>query len=238
MMDKTNSRDSRPPSEWPLELSPVATKRQSTKSLLIDTGEKLFGQHGFDGISLREIAAAAGQANSNVVQYHFTSKNGLIKAIAEDRLGRIEVLRRDRLADLKSGKYHHDPRELLKILWLPLLLLKDEEGNHTFCRFLLQQMIQPRTSSYPLFTHLYSSSVTGNRRIDPCVVQATKLLRAHYQQVGRSTFARRLTALSIMFLASVIEHDYARRSGNWPVPAKFDAKPILDMAIGALSVPE
>ncbi len=32
---------------------PLTPKKPSTKELLIETGERLFGQHGFDGISLR-----------------------------------------------------------------------------------------------------------------------------------------------------------------------------------------
>lgn len=95
--------------------SAPAVRRVSTEELLIDTAEQLFGQLGIDGVSLREIAAAAGQANVNVVQYHFGNKAGLVTAILEDRVGRIETLRRERLDAMKSAG-RNDPRELLKAL--------------------------------------------------------------------------------------------------------------------------
>jgi AcrR family transcriptional regulator len=212
-------------------------KRIRTKALLIETAERLFGQHGFDGISLREIALAAGQANSNVVQYHFMNKDGLITGILHDRLSRIEAFRHEFVPDLEAGRVQ-DPRELLRILWLPLLTIRDHEGNHTFSRFLLQYMVQPRVSRHPLFTHLYSRR-PGDPPVkrDPCVVKATDLLHDHCRHLRPLTFARRLAALSMMFHSTVIEYDNARLRGAWRVPAEFDAEPILDMALGALAAP-
>jgi AcrR family transcriptional regulator len=107
-MDKMASRNSSQRSQWPKWLTHVVwTKKLSTKSLLIDTGEKLFGQHGFDGISLREIAVAAGQANSNVVQYHFTNKNGLIMAISEDPARPLPSGRSLDVCAAPNGPEHH-----------------------------------------------------------------------------------------------------------------------------------
>jgi AcrR family transcriptional regulator len=211
-------------------------KRSLTKALVIEAGEKLFGQHGIDGISLREIALAAGQANSNVVQYHFRDKNGLITAILQDRLSRIDAFRREFLTDPATGR-QRDPRELLRILWLPLLTIRDEHGSYTFCRFLLQYMFQPRVSQHPLFTHLYNRRLSEKAKRDLFVVRTTELLHAHYPALRPATFAGRLAALSMMFLASVIEYDNVRLHGTWRVPAEFDAEPILDMALGALSAP-
>jgi AcrR family transcriptional regulator len=211
-------------------------KPSRTKELLIETGERLFGQHGFDGISLREIALAARQANSNVVQYHFTNKDGLIAAILNDRLARIEAYRRERRADLEAGG-GLEPGELLKILWQPLMIIRAEDGSHSFCRFLLQYMLQPRVSHHPLFTHLGNRSPGVKSMPDYCVVRATDLLHARYPHLRPLMFARRLTALSMMFHCAVIAHDNARLRRSWRVPAEFDAGPILDMAIGALAVP-
>jgi hypothetical protein len=41
----------------------------------------------------------------------------------------------------------------------------------------------------------------------------------------------------MMFLVTVVEHDNARLGGKLTGPAEFDLEPILDMAMGALSVP-
>jgi AcrR family transcriptional regulator len=57
-----------------------------TRSKLIDTAERLFGQNGLDAVSLREIGRAAGQRNNSVTQYHFGTKEILLRSILAERL--------------------------------------------------------------------------------------------------------------------------------------------------------
>jgi AcrR family transcriptional regulator len=59
----------------------------------------MLAQHGPEAVSLRQIAAEAGYASSAPIQYHFGSKDGLIKAINDLRqpgidARRIEILDR------------------------------------------------------------------------------------------------------------------------------------------------
>jgi AcrR family transcriptional regulator len=58
----------------------------STKEVIVLVAERLFAQHGINGVSLRQIGAAAGKSNNSAVQYHFGSKDGLIEAILGYRL--------------------------------------------------------------------------------------------------------------------------------------------------------
>ncbi len=50
---------------------------------LLDAAERLFAQRGIEGPSLREINLAAGQRNKSSLQYHFKSREGLLRAILE-----------------------------------------------------------------------------------------------------------------------------------------------------------
>ncbi len=52
----------------------------STKEQIVRPAERLFAEHGLDGVSLRKIAAAAGNANNSVDQYHVGSK-GMLFAV-------------------------------------------------------------------------------------------------------------------------------------------------------------
>ena len=209
--------------------------KPSTKALLIDAGEKFFGWYGFDGISLREIAAAAKQANRNVIQYHFKDKSGLIGAILKDRAGRIEVFRRKRLAGLGTGG-PPDPREVLKVCWLPLLMVRGAEGSHTFCRFLMQYVMQRHVARHPLHGYERRTGKSALRKNDlGSLVDAIQLLRTHYKDLPDATFDRRLSALSMMFLASVVEHDNACLHRKGAVARDFGADTLLDMSIGAFS---
>ena len=67
-----------------------------TKTRILNAAEKLFGQNGFDGTSLRDITTEAG-VNLAAVNYHFQSKESLIDALIDRRLGPINQKRMEML---------------------------------------------------------------------------------------------------------------------------------------------
>ncbi len=80
----------------------MARGRTDTKTRLMDVAEKLFADHGFDGVSLRRITTEAG-AQLAMVNYHFGTKRGLLEAVIARR---IEVLSEQRvrlLEDLEAA---------------------------------------------------------------------------------------------------------------------------------------
>ena len=207
-----------------------------TKQLLIAAGEHLFGLRGLDATSLREIAAVAGQSNSNVVQYHFGGKAGLIQAILVSRAIQLEAVRAESLQQLNKGGAG-SPRELLKILWSPNLTVRDERGCHIFCHFLLQYMIYPDSVQKPLsgFNQECESPAAFFQECS-ALATATRQLRDCYAQVPDEVFNFRMPALTMMFLSTVVEYDKVRlyRKHNNNIPDSFDIEPVLDMAIAAL----
>ncbi len=52
------------------------------QQLLLDTAERLFSQKGYDGTSVRDIAAEAG-INTAMISYYFGSKEKLMESIFE-----------------------------------------------------------------------------------------------------------------------------------------------------------
>lgn len=71
----------------------MAVLAASTREQIVLTAERLFADHGVDGVSLRQIAITAGSANNSVVQYHFGSKARLVQAVFEYRLPRLHARR-------------------------------------------------------------------------------------------------------------------------------------------------
>jgi AcrR family transcriptional regulator len=216
----------------------MAALKPSTKDLLIATSELLFSRSGINGVSLREIGAAAGQTNSNVVQYHFRDKRGLVAAIMNDRLRRLETARCEMLRQLEPGRADQPrARALLRLLWEPLMSVKAADGDHTFCRFLLQYLLQPQGPEHP------SRDVDAYHRSRktppelPCLGKIRRLLRANYPTLGTSRFHSRLTSLSMMFLAAIVEHDNARLLRPRVRGQRFDIEPMLDLAIAGLGAP-
>jgi AcrR family transcriptional regulator len=106
----------------------------STPARLLGATERLIGEHGVDAVSLRAINAAA---NSNVAaaHYHFGSKEALVEAALERRMGPLAA---DRLAMLGELEKARRPlvRGVVEAFVLPLVrFCETEEGRH-YVRFL------------------------------------------------------------------------------------------------------
>ena len=61
------------------------TKAKPTKDRILDAAELLFEQHGFEATSTRLIATAA-EANSAAPNFHFSTKENLIKEVFRRRM--------------------------------------------------------------------------------------------------------------------------------------------------------
>jgi AcrR family transcriptional regulator len=68
-----------------------------TKQKILDTAERLIGEHGYGATSLRQVIAAA-EVNLAAVHYHFGSKEELLDAIVERKAGPVTKARMERLA--------------------------------------------------------------------------------------------------------------------------------------------
>src|SRR5579862_2980011 len=84
---------------------------EATRELLMVAAERLFAMNGVEGVTLREIQAAAGQANSSVITYHFGSQAGLVRALLEFRYRRINARRAELLRQAGERGVSGDPRE-------------------------------------------------------------------------------------------------------------------------------
>ena len=92
---------------------------------LVLAAERLFALRGIDGVSLRQIAAEAGSANTSAVHYHFGSKGGLIAAIFRHRLPQL-VSERELLAARCDPD---DLRSRLEAHFLPVLRLAESPDS-------------------------------------------------------------------------------------------------------------
>lgn len=91
-----------------------------TKTRLLDAAEKLFGQHGFDATSLRDITADA-QVNLAAVNYHFQSKESLMDAVIERRLEPVNLRR---LEMLDAAGPSPSVEQIVEAFLAPMLMLE------------------------------------------------------------------------------------------------------------------
>jgi AcrR family transcriptional regulator len=95
----------------------MIAREPDTKTRILDTAEKLFGENGFDATSLRDITAQA-DVNLAAVNYHFQSKDSLIDAVIARR---IEPVNRRRLEMLDAAGPNPSLEQIVEAFLAPLL---------------------------------------------------------------------------------------------------------------------
>jgi len=98
-----------------------------TGSRILLAAESLFAQHGFNGISLRQITAKAG-VNLAAVNYHYSDKRSLCRDILIYRLREVNKVRLDELsqAEAQAGGAIIPLEEIIGIMARPLF----QPGNN------------------------------------------------------------------------------------------------------------
>lgn len=125
----------------------------STRQALIEAGLRLFGSKGFSATSTREIAGEAG-ANVASIAYHFGSKDGLRRAVAEmiakTMRGVLDAaLNQERLVSAFEGLGEEGARREAAVAVfeeavgrMAVFALTNPVAAH-FPRFILREMAEP-----------------------------------------------------------------------------------------------
>ena len=108
----------------------------SKKDRILNAAEALFAQHGFDGVTLRQIAAQAG-VDVALASYHFGKKLDLFDAVFERRVthindSRLEALRK---AQANAGDAGPDVEQIIEAFLRPLEIAQ-ESGDEGWQHYL------------------------------------------------------------------------------------------------------
>jgi AcrR family transcriptional regulator len=119
-------------------------KSERTKERILRAAEKLFAEHGYDGVSVRQIAAAAG-VQLALLSYHFKTKEGLYRAVFHRR---IEPVAAERRRQLRAVMERKDPppriEEVLDALARPWVEFRDARGGSHYARLIAREVGDPR----------------------------------------------------------------------------------------------
>lgn len=215
------TRKSERPRGRPSGLNPASRKK------ILNAAEELLGEKGIAGVSLREIAEAAGQGNNSVVRYHFKTKENLVSELLVERIGEVERARQ-RLVDEHLPLEEHPPETLLRLLWEPLLDVGFRRNQHHFVRFLLACQLEPRSDMHPLATMPEGHPASNG------ILEA---LSQCFPQVPKEQCLYRLGLLAMMFWAAVVAHDRAMLTANLGWSSRFSLDEAIKLAVAALQAP-
>jgi len=191
---------------------------------IVVTAERLFAEHGIDGVSLRQIAAEAGSANNSAVHYHFGSKHGLVAAIFQHRLPQLLSERRLLLARCDAD----DLRARFEAQFLPVLTLAEAPDNR-YVSFVEQ--LQRHETGFG--GYLDDLPEEGKHSSDDFRRDLDRLLR----EVDKRVRALRIADAQALCLHAAADRERAVSSGAAFAPFELFASALLDGLTGFLAAP-
>jgi AcrR family transcriptional regulator len=195
---------------------------------ILDVAERLYAEQGLNAVSLRQISAAAGARNTNAVQYHFGSAEGLIRAILERYAPELEMKRARLLADY-AGRGKLDAAALLQVLYRPLL---DDDGSGeapVFARFFLT-LLAARNGWEPLVDVFQRLPVS--RQVFALITEANKPVpgpitwqRILYGGIALLTYAVNASSLaqSRQYYEAAVTDAFVMAAAGLAAPVEADA---------------
>lgn len=164
---------------------PPDPRTAETRQRIVETSLRLFAEHGFKGVSVRDISAAAG-VNIASISCHFGSKQGLYRTIFETVLDHDEDLFTEQMAsvDRLLGRAAGDPA-LLAAAVEGLVAgivgrIATYEHAHWFSVLLARELAMPGV----LFDLIYQ------RRAGPILGMMTRVAAAALGLVADDPYAR------------------------------------------------
>ena len=110
---------------------------------ILSAAERLFGCHGLDGITIRQITLAAGMGNNSAVAYHFGDKEGLLRAICKWRNPVLEQAGETVWRKAEEERRLDHAASLIGVLLRPFVAVTDGDGRHSHAAFMYQMLRSP-----------------------------------------------------------------------------------------------
>jgi AcrR family transcriptional regulator len=107
--------------------------RQLGKQALVDAAAVLMDERGVDNVTLQDIGQASGHRNRSAVQYHFGSRDAVIRAVISRNMEPIDAERNLLLDHLEATGAALTTRSVLEVVVRPLARhLRTPEGRRYF----------------------------------------------------------------------------------------------------------
>jgi AcrR family transcriptional regulator len=200
----------------------MAVIAPSTKEQIVLAAERLFAEHGIEGVSLRQIGTEAGNGNNSAVQYHFGTKEKLVHAVFEYRLPRL----RERRDLLLSERRPDDLRAWVECeaRWMFEQSEVDDSNYMSFVAMLTQY------GREDVFDELPDDLVTSTRAYHAHIAS----LLGHLEEPLRR---HRLRCAMASLVHAAADRERARAGGHQVLPFAVALGDLVDGIVGFLAAP-
>jgi AcrR family transcriptional regulator len=211
----------------------VARRGEDTKKRLLDAAERLFAERGVDGVSLREVNAAAGERNNAALYYHFRDRDGLVRAIVERHYPRFLERQRALFDAAQRDDRLCDFRTLVGILVRPSAEdLKAGVSERAWLRISGELLTRPQTAAEQISASADPAAYEAGRRIVEHLMHDRQLPGDFAVQRVRTVF----DSVAFMIASRARFEDASDRKRGVP-PMDLFIEDLVDITCAALEAP-
>lgn len=213
-----------------------------TRERILDVAEHEFMLHGYEGTSMRMITSSA-EVNLAAINYHFGSKEGLLREVFRRRLA---WLNNERLMALDALETQADgaplkPSLVLEAFFGTLLRIGEDDalGGMTFLRLLGRTLTDPAEFIRTFFAHEYAGVIERYKlalfRALPDVPRAEIVWRLHFM-LGAMSYA--IAGTDILQVITGVEiGEISGREPDGVSEAKRLSERLMPFLLGGLRAP-
>lgn len=216
--------------------TPPPPQHRETRRRLLDAGVRLFAEHGFRSVSVRDLCTEAG-ANIAAINYHFGGKQELYEAIFDDILDSDEPRYREWLENLETllASSNREPGQLTVVAQIfvkgMLAHLIGDQCTRWFGVLVMRELAFP-TAPFEL---IYQ------RRAEPSQEILAKIIAAATGEPATSAAVRtKAHALTGMMINMGVSRSILWRRMDWdgytPERVSHINDVITDLICGALDI--
>ena len=199
---------------------------------------RLFSERGVDGVTVREIATAAGQKNHGAVGYYFGSKEALVREIVLDGAIALDQRRNALLDAIEASGEAVTIRKIVDVLIFPVIETGDDNPYVNFIVMLSMTHRDMMMSAIdPQWNRAYQRCLDHLRRLMPDMPESLKNQRMVFMNASiGSVMAGRQRALSdharahhIWDAAHTLEHFAQTITAMIAAPLELDPAMLADV---------
>jgi TetR/AcrR family transcriptional regulator, regulator of cefoperazone and chloramphenicol sensitivity len=157
----------------------VADHDRETRDRLLDVAVRLFAEHGFNDVTVRDICRKA-RANVAAVNYHFGGKSGLYEEVLRSAIRIMQAT----TEEIRAAGEHQPPDRQLEAAirifltrvvttrnkWIHQLMLKEVSNPTPSFELILNEVIKPRMSYLRNVVAAIMGCDPDDRRVGLCVM--------------------------------------------------------------------